>query len=87
MNCKFCDTPGVAHTDPPLCPMHFDLVVLVEYLEGKGQSLTVETVAITLRAAKANGGAWVLTEEKVIEILPAFLEERQGRPEAQGVPS
>lgn len=87
MECEHCDIPAIANTYPPLCPLHLDLVVLIEYLENKGQPLTPEVVGTTLRLAKANGGAWTLTEEKVIELLPAFLAKRQGRPVEQSVPS
>ncbi|MCB0207685.1 MAG: hypothetical protein KDJ52_00055 [Anaerolineae bacterium] len=77
MSCQYCDTPAVRHTEPPLCPVHFDLVVLIEYMESKKWELTIEDVIATLRLAKLKGGAWTLTEEMIPNLLPDYLEVKK----------
>jgi hypothetical protein len=57
-----------------MCPAHYDLTILVEYMRGRGEQIAVETVQKRLAKARANGGQWVITAADVETMLPAMME-------------
>lgn len=87
MNCIACNTPAViydgATVDPPLCPVHLDLAVLVEFLRSRGEPVTEENVLRLLARGRANSDQWTLVAEQVPELLPAWLVRDAQRAAAQ----
>lgn len=85
--CLFCDAPA-AYFDgvvvsPPVCPVHLDLVILVEWLESRHKPVTVATVQKTLAQAMANAGEWTLVADQIPALLPALLEQKEGQRTAE----
>jgi hypothetical protein len=76
--CSFCKEPAAEHQgvtlDPPVCPLHEDLLLLVEAMKKAGKEISLKTVTANLIEARANAGGWTLTPEQLPTLLPAFLE-------------
>jgi hypothetical protein len=72
--CHYCDQPADPGTVPPLCPKHQDLVILVSFMQQRGETITPTSVQARYRQAKANGGLWILQEADIPAMLPDLLE-------------
>lgn len=77
MTCLYCHAPAVSYdglaVDPPMCEIHLDIAVLVEFLRGRGEPVTEANVLRLLDRGRANSDQWTLTAEQVPELLPAWL--------------
>lgn len=78
--CTFCPLPAVPSdtTDPPACGAHGDLLILIEWMAGKGEAITAESVAAHVAKARATSADWTITPGEVEAMLPAVLKERNG---------
>lgn len=72
--CSICEDPAEGNSVPPLCSKHFDLSVLIGWMQGRGKELTLENVTTYLKAAMDNGGKWSVTPDDLPDLLPAYME-------------
>ncbi|GIK36611.1 MAG: hypothetical protein BroJett011_04440 [Chloroflexota bacterium] len=73
MFCQYCNAIAARYTNPPLCPVHLDLSILVEWMENHSQPLTVSEAQDLHARCIANSGDWTITAEQIAELLPGYL--------------
>jgi hypothetical protein len=85
--CTFCSAEAMSYQgvmiQPSMCPLHYDLMVLVEFMEGHNEPVTLENVQARLAWALSNGGDWVVTAEQLPELLSGFLQTREEQKNGQ----
>jgi hypothetical protein len=83
LTCTYCSAEAVSWrgviVQPPVCAVHYDLLVLVEYMESHNEPITLENVTSRLAWALNNGGNWALTAAQLPELLPVFLQKNSQR--------
>lgn len=79
MKCNIPNCPELAEgdTNPPLCPMHFDLDLLLDFVQARGDEPSIEKVQEHFRRARSNSSFWTLTEAQIPELLPDFLAQKR----------
>lgn len=91
MTCLYCHAPAVHYdglaVDPPMCEIHLDIAVLVEFLRGRGEPVTEANVLRLLDRGRANSDQWTLTAEQVPALLPAWLQAETARVQTQNLAS
>jgi hypothetical protein len=76
--CTYCSDFAESDTTPPLCPVHLDLDILVDFTLGKKERPTLETIQRHYRFATGNNGgsSWSLTGDQIARLLPGYLAGR-----------
>jgi hypothetical protein len=85
--CTYCSAEAVSWRgviiQPPVCAAHYDLLILVEYMEGRNEPVVLESVQHRLAWALSNGGDWAITAGQLPELLPPFLHAREAQKNSQ----
>lgn len=73
-SCTYCQEPAVKpYTNPPLCNLHLDWVVLINFMQKREEEITPATIKARLGQALLNGGDWTLTEAHVDGLFNQFF--------------
>lgn len=73
-----CTAFAEGFTTPPLCSLHLDLAVLVDFALARGEEATPETIQKHYRRGCQNSThLWTLTAADIPAHLPAVLSARQ----------
>lgn len=78
MKCTIPDCPEFAagDTTPPLCPVHLDLDILVDFIRARGEVVNAKSVSLYLKMAQSNSANWELTAAQIEPLLPGLLAAR-----------
>lgn len=78
MNCSIPNCPELASpaSVPPLCEMHFDLDILVGFIEAREVEVTPDTVRVYYQIGQRNSNNWALQAEQIDALLPGLLAAR-----------
>ena len=77
-NCSIPNCPHLASpaSVPPLCEAHFDLDILVGFIEARQVDVTADTVRVYYKIGQANSNQWDLQAEQIEDLLPGLLAAR-----------
>lgn len=75
--CIHCQDFALGETYPPLCPVHLDLDVLVEFALSRGAVPSVELLQAYYLAARQNSDEWVVSLAQIAELLPGYLAAKK----------
>jgi hypothetical protein len=71
-----CINCAEGDTNPPLCSLHLDLDILVEFTVSRKEEPTLATIQNHFLAARSASSFWTLTHGQIAVELPAVLEAR-----------
>ena len=74
-----CTEYAEGDTTPPLCGVHLDLDILIDFTLARGQQPSLEAIQKHYLTGRSASSIWSLTYEQIPHHLPAVLAARLAR--------